>query len=147
MLQCTAVTDLPIIEALAALTTMEGAPAHPPDALPEGFVLCELAEHDETAEHASYLCAAETREDRDLWFIWTGTGAHRVHRFDVLPLCLAALHERPTGLIRQCLLFRHHRPRDHSFFVTDPLRELIAEEQQERQAGKRLASEDHADDA
>ncbi|MFJ6805334.1 hypothetical protein ACIQRK_04660 [Streptomyces anulatus] len=146
MLQCTAVTHLPIIDALVALTTMEGPPDHPPDALPEGFVPCELAEHDETVEHASQLCAAETRDDRDLWFIWTGTGAHRVYRFDALPLCLAALHERHTSLIRQCLLFRHHRPRDHSFSVTDPLREAIAKERQEREAGQRPASEGHADD-
>ncbi|MFE2292842.1 hypothetical protein [Streptomyces sp. NPDC059452] len=131
------------MDALVALTAMEGGPGHPPDALLDAFVLCELAGHDETAEHASHLYTADTRDDRDLWFLWTGTGAHRVHRFDVLPLCLAQLHELHTGLSRQCVLFRDHRPRDHSFSVTDPLREAITEEGQagERQAGERQAGE------
>ncbi|MFJ1593282.1 hypothetical protein ACIOD0_24020 [Kitasatospora albolonga] len=139
MLQCTAVTRLPIMEALVALTTMEGGPGHPPDVLVEAFVLCELAGHDETAEHASHLYTADTRDNRDLWFRWTGTGAHRVYRFDVVPRCLAELHELRTDLIEQCVLFHDHRPRDHSFSVTDPLHEAITEERQagDGQAGER----------
>ncbi|WP_244229966.1 hypothetical protein [Kitasatospora albolonga] len=100
---------------------MEGGPDHPQEALARDFLLCELGEHDESTEHAAHLCAAEGRDDRDLWFLWAGSSTHRVYRFATLPLCLATLHDFDRGSIRRCPLFFGHRPRTHSFQVTDPL--------------------------
>ncbi|MGA5043269.1 hypothetical protein [Streptomyces arboris] len=101
MLQCTAVTPVPYHEALLALATMEGGSEHPPDVLaPDEFLLCELGEHDESTEHAAYLWAAETPDvDQDLWLLWTGTGAHRLYRLDVLPLCPAILRNFVTSTV------------------------------------------------
>ncbi|MET7501920.1 hypothetical protein [Streptomyces microflavus] len=129
MLPCTAVTPVPYAEALLALATMEGGPEHPADVLDQDeFLLCELGEHDESVEHAAYLWAAETSEkDQDLWLLWTGTGAHRVYRIDVLPLCPARLRNFVTRTVTLCAYFDHH-PRPHSFSVTDPLGELIAKD-------------------
>ncbi|MEU1169883.1 hypothetical protein [Streptomyces microflavus] len=143
MLQCTAVTYTPITEAVIALTTLEGEPVHPEDVLLEEFVLCELPEHDETAEHAAQLYVGETREDQDLWLFWTGTDAHRIYRLEALAMCPARLHDRHTGLTRRCIFFYNHRPRDHSFFVTDPLRQALAEE---IRAGLRDHAEDRTND-
>ncbi|MBK6044251.1 hypothetical protein [Streptomyces sp. MBT55] len=126
MLQCTAVTQVPYAEALLALATMEGGPEHPPDAVePEEFVLCELGDHDESAEHAGHLWTADTPDDQDLWLLWSGTGAHRVHRLDMLRLCPAVLRELATRTVTTCAFFDHH-PGPHSFSVTDPLGDLIA---------------------
>ncbi|MFE3720999.1 hypothetical protein [Streptomyces cyaneofuscatus] len=129
MLQCTAVTPVPYAEALLALATMKGGPEHPPDVLePDEFLLCELGEHDESVEHAAYLWAAETPDlDQDLWLLWTGTGAHRLYRLDVLPVCPAILRSFITGTVTACTYFDHH-PGPHSFSVTDPLGELITGE-------------------
>lgn len=120
-------TQVPYAEALLALATMEGGPDHPPDVVePEDFVLCELADHDESAEHAAPLCTADVPDDRDLWFLWSGTGAHRVHRLDTLRLCPAVLRELATRTVTTCAFFDHH-PGPHSFSVTDPLGDLIAD--------------------
>lgn len=120
MLQCTAVTQVPYAETLLALATMEGGPEHPPDVVePEDFVLCELGDHDESAEHAAHLWTADVPDDRDLWFLWSGTGAHRVHRLDTLRLCPAVLREMATRTVTTCAFFDHH-PGPHSFSVTDP---------------------------
>ncbi|MEW2068904.1 hypothetical protein [Streptomyces sp. NPDC007346] len=128
MLQCTAVTHVPYFEALLALATMEGGPEHPPDAVDQDeFLLCELGEHDESTEHAAHLWAADLPdEDRDLWLLWTGAGAHRVYRLDVFALCPAILRNLVTRTVTLCGYFDHH-PGPHSFSVTDPLGELIAE--------------------
>jgi len=127
VLQCTAVTDVPYYEALLALTTMEGGPEHPPEVLDQDeFLLCELGEHDDSVEHAAHVWAADTPDDRDLWLLWAGTGAHRVHRFDVVPLCPAVLRNLVTRTTTLCAYFDHH-PGPHSFSVTDPLGELITE--------------------
>ncbi|RPK91867.1 hypothetical protein [Streptomyces sp. ADI98-10] len=127
MLQCTAVTQLPYGEALLALATMEGGPERPRDVVePDDFVLCELADHDESAEHAAHLWTADVPDDRDLWFLWSGTGAHRVHRLDPLRLCPAVLRELATCTVTTCAFFDRH-PGPHSWAVTDPLGELIAE--------------------
>lgn len=142
MLQCTAVTQVPYPETLLALATMEGGPTHPPDIVePEDFVLCELGDHDESAEHAAHLWTADTSDDRDLWFLWSGTGAHRVHRLDTLPLCPAVLRELATRAVTLCAYFDHH-PGPHSFSVTDPLGDLIAEHVHSEV--RRLVSEDEA---
>ncbi|MGW5068836.1 hypothetical protein ACWEQJ_22425 [Streptomyces cyaneofuscatus] len=126
MLQCTAVTDVPYHEALLALATMEGGPEHAADVLaPDEFLLCELGEHDESAEHAAYLWAAQTPEvDQDLWLLWTGAGAHHLYRLAVLPVCPARLRELATRTVTPCAYFDHH-PAPHSFHVTDPLGDLI----------------------
>ncbi|MBV7248265.1 hypothetical protein [Streptomyces sp. MW-W600-10] len=129
MLQCTAVTDVPFFEALLALADMEGGPRHPPDVLgQDDFLLCELGEHDEAAEHAAHLWAADVPDgdDRDLWFLWTGAGAHRVYRFGTLPLCPALLRDLATRAATPCAYFDHH-PGPHSFSVTDPLGDLISQ--------------------
>ncbi|WP_432149169.1 hypothetical protein [Streptomyces sp. bgisy029] len=89
--------------------------------------MCELGEHDEATEHAAHLWTADTPEDQDLWFLWTGSGAHRLYRLDVLPLCPAVLRHLATGAIAVCEYFDHH-PGPHSFSVTDPLGELITED-------------------
>jgi len=129
VLQCTAVTPVPYAEALLALATMKGGPEHPPDVLePDEFLLCELGEHDESVEHAAYLWAAETPDlDQDLWLLWTGTGAHRLYRLDVLPVCPAILRNFVTSTVTACTYFDHHLG-PHSFSVTDPLGELITGE-------------------
>ncbi|WP_405187873.1 hypothetical protein [Streptomyces anulatus] len=129
MLQCTAVTDVPLIEALVALAGMEGGPGHPQDVLvQDDFLLCELGEHGEVAEHAAHVWTADVPDDdRDLWLLWTGTGAHRVHRFDTLPLCPALLRDLVTRAVTSCAYFDHH-PGPHSFSVTDPLGDLIAQQ-------------------
>ncbi|MEV3897314.1 hypothetical protein [Streptomyces anulatus] len=145
MLQCTAVTQIPYAEVLLALATMGGGPEHPPDVVePEDFVLCELADHDESAEHAAHLWTADTPDDRDLWFLWSGTGAHRVHRLDTLRLCPAVLREPATRTVTTCAYFDHHTG-PHSFSVTDPLGDLIAEHVHSEV--RRLVSEDDASDA
>ncbi|MGY5003207.1 hypothetical protein [Streptomyces griseus] len=144
MLQCTAVTQVPYSETLLALATMEGGPVHPADIVePEDFVLCELGDHDESAEHAAHLWTADTPDDRDLWFFWSGTGAHRVHRLDTLPLCPAVLRVLATRAVTTCAYFDHH-PGPHSFSVTDPLGDLIAEHVHSEV--RRLVSEDEAPD-
>ncbi|MEV1049114.1 hypothetical protein [Streptomyces sp. NPDC049916] len=128
MLQCTAVTQVPYAEALLALATMEGGPVHPPDVLDrEDFLLCELGAHDETAQHAAHLWTADTPDDRDLWFLWSGAEAHRVHDLDTLPLCPAVLRHLPTRTVTTCAFFSCH-PGPHSFSVTDPLGDLLAEQ-------------------
>ncbi|WP_043368771.1 hypothetical protein [Streptomyces griseus] len=76
MLQCTAITNLPPDEALPALLAMDDGPDDAEDLLEDKpYVLCELGEHDETAEHAS-----------------------------------------------RCGLYEDH-PGNHSFHITDPLRD------------------------
>ncbi|MFJ9636530.1 hypothetical protein [Streptomyces sp. NPDC101178] len=147
MLQCTAVTDVPYYEALLALTTMKGGPARPSEVLDEDeFLLCELGEHDESAEHAAYLWAADTVEDQDLWLLWTGSGAHRVYRFEVRPVCPARLRHLATGKVETCAYFDHH-PGPHSFFVTDPLGEIVANREERRRGGGRDVGGDVDGDA
>ncbi|WP_411083100.1 hypothetical protein [Streptomyces sp. cmx-18-6] len=120
-------TDVPFFEALLALATMEGGPVHARDVVePAEFRLCELGEHEESTEHAAHIWTADTRDDRDLWLLWTGSGARRVHRLDVLPVCPAVLRHLATGTTIGCVYFDHH-PGAHSFSVTDPLGELIAD--------------------
>ncbi|MFF0566386.1 hypothetical protein ACFYT7_01870 [Streptomyces sp. NPDC004041] len=127
MLQCTAVAQVPYLDVLLALATMEGGPGHPPDVVgPEDFALCELGDHDASSEHAAHLWTADTSDDQDLWLLWSGTGAHRVHRLDVLRLCPAVLRELATRTVTVCGYFDHH-PGPHSFSVTDPLGDLIAD--------------------
>ncbi|WDG31276.1 hypothetical protein N7925_24585 [Streptomyces sp. CA-278952] len=128
MLQCTAVTVVPFVEALLALATMEGGPEHPPDVLAQDdFLLCELGEHDEAAEHAAHIWTADVPDvERDLWLLWAGTGAHRVYRFATLPLCPALLRDLVTRAVTSCAYLDHH-PGPHSWTVTDPLGDLITQ--------------------
>ncbi|MFJ9887956.1 hypothetical protein ACIQRW_19100 [Streptomyces sp. NPDC091287] len=145
MLQCTAVTDVPFYEALLALATMEGGPEHPTDVLAQDdFLLCELGEHDEAAEHAAHVWTADVPDDdRDLWLLWTGTGAHRVYRFDTLPLCPALLRDLIARTVTSCAYLDHH-PGPHSWTVTDPLGDLITEHIH-REVRRLTAGEDSSD--
>ncbi|CAM5445684.1 hypothetical protein SCALM49S_07615 [Streptomyces californicus] len=68
----------------------------------------------------------ETTFGEELWLLWSGDGAHRVHRLDVLPVCPARLRVLATGAVTQCAFFDHHSG-PHSFSVTDPLGDLIAD--------------------
>lgn len=104
MLQCTAVTDVPEADVLAALTTMPGGPDDPRDTRLDGHVLCELGEHDEQAEHAARLWAADPPVMRDLWLLWTGTGTRRVRRCVGLRPCPAVLRRLSTDSVCQCSL-------------------------------------------
>nr|WP_308091915.1 hypothetical protein [Streptomyces californicus] len=91
-------TDIPYAEALLALAAMDGGPARPTDYVEQDdFVLCELGEHDESVEHAAHLWLSETTFGEELWLLWSGDGAHRVHRLDVLPVCPARLRVLATG--------------------------------------------------
>jgi len=103
---------------------MEGGPERPPDVLEQDEFL--LGERDESVEHAGHLWAVGTPDDdRDLWLLWTGTGAHRVHPLDALPLCPAILRDFIARTVTPCAYFGHHPP-PHSFSVTDPLGALIS---------------------
>ncbi|MFI7238143.1 hypothetical protein [Streptomyces cyaneofuscatus] len=146
MLQCTAFAEVPEMGALVVLTAMNaepgqaagvpGAPAAPglpgvPE-VPEldDMLLCELGEHDEKTEHAAQLWAGEMAAARDLWMFWTDTdtdtGMRRAFRFAELPPCPAVMRTLATGEREVCVLFdRHSAP--HSWDVTDPLADLMAE--------------------
>nr|WP_202468023.1 hypothetical protein [Streptomyces sp. SID8378] len=126
VLQCTAVTLLPP-DAVLRLT----APGTDSPEDPEPYVLCELGEHDSTptgppTEHAAYLRPGRTPDSPALWFFWTGSGPERAHRAEPAPWCPAVLRRFDSGLVRRCALFDHH-PATHSWDVTDPLGDLIAE--------------------
>ncbi|MGW8986779.1 hypothetical protein ACWGQ9_29520 [Streptomyces parvus] len=127
MLQCTAVTLLPPDAVLRP--TAPGADS-PED--PEPYVLCELGEHDSTptgphTEHAAYLRPGRTPDSPALWFFWTGSGPERAHRAGRAPWCPAVLRRLDSGLVQRCALFDHHTAA-HSWDVTDPLCDLIAEQ-------------------
>ncbi|MGW1205918.1 hypothetical protein [Streptomyces cyaneofuscatus] len=151
MLQCTAFAEVPEMGTLVVLTAMNaepgqtaGAPGLPgvPE-LPEleDTLLCELGEHDEKIEHAAQLWAGEMAASRDLWMFWTDTdtdtGMRRSFRFAELPPCPAVMRTLATDEREVCVLFdRHSAP--HSWDVTDPLADLIAErmrEEVERERG------------
>ncbi|MFB6816292.1 hypothetical protein ACFCV8_17305 [Streptomyces sp. NPDC056347] len=145
MLQCTAYTAIPEIDALVALTTMEGGPGNPPDALVlDDHLLCELGEHDDQHEHAAQLWTAEVPAERDLWLFWTGTGSHRTYRFAELPPCPATTHSESVTRGQGCMFYTEH-PDAHSWQVTDPLGVLLAE--RARQEVQRVWGPDTPDDA
>ncbi|MFE7335922.1 hypothetical protein [Streptomyces griseus] len=123
MLQCTAVTLLPP-DAVSRLT----APGTDGPEDPEPYVLCELGTHDDRphTEHAAYLRPGRTPDSPALWFFWTGSGPERTHRAESASWCPAVLRRLDSGLVRRCALFDHHTA-PHSWDVTDPLGDLIAE--------------------
>ncbi|MGW2842403.1 hypothetical protein ACWCWD_32015 [Streptomyces sp. NPDC001493] len=126
MLQCTAVHRIPEIDALVALTTMEGAPEQPADhlSLLDEYALCELGEHAEDVEHAAFIGGAEDGSDIELWMYWDdGLPA----RFEESRSCRAVmwLISRPDRADR-CTLPPGH-PSGHSWDVTDPLGDLLDE--------------------
>ncbi|BFP55414.1 hypothetical protein OG554_12040 [Streptomyces griseus] len=123
MLQCTAVTLLPP-DAVLRLT----APGTDGPEDPEPYVLCELGAHDNRqTEHAAYLRPGRTPDSPALWFFWTGSGPERAHRAESAPWCPAVLRRLDSGLVRRCALFDHHTA-PHSWDVTDPLGDLLAEQ-------------------
>ncbi|MEU0764825.1 hypothetical protein ABZ351_34775 [Streptomyces microflavus] len=146
VLQCTAVTETPYDEAFDALTDMKGGPNDPDVHLAfKAFLLCELGEHTDDTQHAALLWIAEEPAE-SLWFLWTMGGAHIIsHQFATLTMCPARLIDVPTGARDWCNYFEGHRPHDHSFHVTDPLRDLIRE--RARHEAQQLISEDDADDS
>ncbi|WP_345982090.1 hypothetical protein [Streptomyces sp. DSS69] len=126
MLQCTAVTRLPLSEVLTTLVTMPLGPDAPPeDFTLDQYVLCELGEHDAVTDHAALLCPAENPDRPALWFFWTGTSTDRTHRITTAPWCPAVLRNLSTDAVLGCSLFASH-PTGHSWDVTDPLADLIA---------------------
>lgn len=120
MLQCTAVTSFPLDDVPPLLATLEDGPA------PDPYLLCELGEHDQHTEHAAYLGPGGTPGAPALWLLWTGNGPERVHRAEAAPWCPAVLRDLGTGVVRRCAFFDHHTA-SHSWGVTDPLGDLIAE--------------------
>ncbi|MFF3098536.1 hypothetical protein [Streptomyces cyaneofuscatus] len=148
MLQCTAFAEVPEMGTLVVLTAMHAEPGPTPSVpgvpeLPEleDTLLCELGEHDEKTEHAAQLWAGEMAASRDLWMFWTDTdtdtGMRRSFRFAELPPCPAVMRTLATDEREVCVLFdRHSAP--HSWDVTDPLADLMAErvrEEVERERG------------
>ncbi|MDX2917673.1 MULTISPECIES: hypothetical protein [Streptomyces] len=122
MFQCTAVTLLPP-DAVLRLT----APGVDGPEEPEPYVLCELGAHDDRrTEHAAYLRPGRTPDSPALWFFWTGSGPERIHRAESAPWCPAVLRRLDSGLVRRCAFLDHHTA-PHSWDVTDPLGDLIAE--------------------
>ncbi|MEU3060623.1 hypothetical protein [Streptomyces subrutilus] len=144
MLQCTAYTEIPKIDALVALTVMEGGPEQPPDALglSDDFLLCELGEHDEHTEHAAQLWTADAPAVQDLWLFWTGTGTHRTYKFAELPPCPASILRKSVKRGQACLFYVGH-PAAHSWRVADPLGQLLDE--QARRAVRPMFSDDQDD--
>ncbi|MFE1478121.1 hypothetical protein ACFW6N_30255 [Streptomyces cyaneofuscatus] len=126
VLQCTAVTRIPLSDVLTALVTMDGEPDASADTLAsDHYVLCELGEHDTLSEHAALLSPAEVPHRPALWFFWTGSGTDRAHRVTTVPWCPAVLRTFATDSVLQCAFFGHHTA-PHSWDVTDPLGDLLA---------------------
>ncbi|MFJ4969214.1 hypothetical protein [Streptomyces sp. NPDC088755] len=157
MLQCTGFAAVPEMGALVVLIAMN-AEAGPTTEVPDldDMLLCELGEHDGATEHAAQLWAGEMDAARDLWMFWIDAGAdvspdpdpdpdadpdpgpgpdadnrvRRTFRFVELPPCLAVMRTLATGEREACLLFDRH-PAPHSWDVTDPLADLMAERMRE----------------
>ncbi|MGW5445427.1 hypothetical protein [Streptomyces asiaticus] len=115
MLQCTSIAVLPPVQTLTVLAMCDSAPDGSlaeisPDAL------CELGEN-HADHHASYLW-----DDGEItvWFLWGDDG---YQKFIVVPWCGVPDHADEEV----CTLYRDH-PSDHSWAVTDPLREAEREE-------------------
>ncbi|MFI1223209.1 MULTISPECIES: hypothetical protein [unclassified Streptomyces] len=122
-------TQTPLDDVLDVVVAAEGgADALPGSLTLDHFLLCELAEHDARTEHAAHLWSgsAEPSNAPALWFFWTGAGSDRVHRVATVPWCAANLRHLDTGVVRMCAFFDHH-PAPHSWSVTDPLGDLLAE--------------------
>ncbi|MFJ6610524.1 hypothetical protein ACIQPT_09610 [Streptomyces sp. NPDC091289] len=125
MLQCTAFTELPEMGARVALMGLEDGPGEASEA-PEldEFLLCELGEHDEDTEHAAQLWSAYG--GRDLWMLWADADGRRKFRFKELLPCPAVIHRLSVKEGDACVLYDRH-PSAHSWDVTDPLADLMAE--------------------
>ncbi|MFJ4706746.1 hypothetical protein ACIP6I_18115 [Streptomyces anulatus] len=147
MLQCTAFTELPEMGARVALMGLEDGPGQASEAPDlDDFLLCELGEHEEGVEHAAQLWSASAPVGRDLWMFWTDTesGARRKFRFAELLPCPAVIHRLSVKDGDACMLYDRH-PATHSWDVTDPLADLMAERIQEevrrdREGGGGVAS-------
>lgn len=144
MLQCTAVTGLPETDTAAVLMAMRGGPEDPAEACVDGYVLCELGEHDDRMEHVAQIWYAQPPAAHDLWLFWTGTGTHRMYRLAELPRCPALLREIPTDVVRSCQLFDHH-PAPHSWDVRDPLKDALLRQDLE-DIRRAYETPDHRDD-
>ncbi|MFJ9621253.1 hypothetical protein [Streptomyces sp. NPDC101181] len=133
MLQCTALTELPEMGMRVALLVLEDEPGQEEGAklALDDFLLCELGEHDKDTEHAAQLWAADRPAARDLWMFWTDTATdtemRRKFRFAELLPCPAVIHRLSVTEGDVCVLYDRH-PGAHSWDVTDPLAELMAEQ-------------------
>ena len=111
MLQCTAVTELPVMKALLLLRAFgENA-----DQLwTDDFVLCELGEsHD--GEHGDLIAVRDDDESVGLWLLWGEGGS----RMEWLPWCDAECDQGDT-----CGRFLGHGA-GHAWEVIDPTREAL----------------------
>ncbi|WP_424567751.1 hypothetical protein [Streptomyces sp. CH-036] len=128
MLQCTAFTELPEMAARVAFMGLEDGIDLATD-VPEldEFLLCELGEHAEGAEHAAQLWSASPAAGRDLWMFWTEGDGHRKFRFVELLPCPAVIHRLSVKEGDVCVLYDRH-PAAHSWDVTDPLADLMTEQ-------------------
>ncbi|MFJ9106719.1 hypothetical protein [Streptomyces sp. NPDC102283] len=127
MLQCTAFSELPEMGARVALMGLEGRPGAAPEAPDlDEFLLCELGAHEEAIEHAAQLWSASARAGRDLWMFWTDADERRKFRFKELLPCPAVIHRLSVKKGEACVLYDRH-PGAHSWDVTDPLADLMAE--------------------
>ncbi|MFD3787927.1 hypothetical protein [Streptomyces cyaneofuscatus] len=126
VLQCTAVTRIPLSDVLTALVTMDGEPDASAESLAsDHYVLCELGEHDPLTEHAALLGAADAPDRPALWFFWSGTDMDRTRTLRTRPWCPAILRNLDTDAVLKCSFFNRHAT-GHSWDVTDPLGDLIA---------------------
>ncbi len=124
MLQCTAVTRIPLDDILTALITL---PGEPDTTAPTPYALCELGEHHAPTHHAALLRPADQPDHPALWLFWTSTGTPDTpaHRIDTAPWCPATLHHLTNNAVLPCSLYHQH-PTGHSWDITDPLADLIA---------------------
>ncbi|MFD4028230.1 hypothetical protein ACFWRV_32665 [Streptomyces sp. NPDC058576] len=129
MLQCTAFTELPEMGARVALMGLADGPGQSAEA-PEldAFLMCELGEHEggKGVEHAAQLWSASPAAGRDLWMFWADADGRRKFRFVELLPCPAAIHQLSVKDGDACVLYDRH-PGAHSWDVTDPLADLMAE--------------------
>ncbi|AXI73874.1 hypothetical protein DTW94_23380 [Streptomyces cavourensis] len=122
MLQCTAVTRIPLDDTLTALITLPGE-----HHTPTPYALCELGEHPTPTDHAALLRPADNPDHPALWLFWTATHTPDTptHRIDTAPWCPATLHHLTNNTTLPCSLYHQH-PTSHSWDITDPLADLIA---------------------
>lgn len=110
MLQCTSVTELPLMDAIAQLVVRDGDPLWADEMIP-----CELGALPDH-EHAGLVGDCDSDQTVALWLTWTEDG----HQVVWLPWC----QEDQPSTDDACGLFHSH-PSGHSWQVTDPTRDAL----------------------